>query len=389
MADTKKKKSSKILVVDDNASARKTLRNMLRMIGYDNVTESEDGDVAFDMLKERQFDFIIADLYMPRVGGLELLRLIREEPSLRDLPFLMITADTNTGHITRAAEEDVDGYIIKPFVTETLEKKIISIVEKKANPPKVEVHLKLGNVYMDNLLYDKALAEYEKARQIKPDSARITHALGHVYKAMGDIEKAEELFVEAVTYNPRYIKVQQSLGELHLERGNETEAMKYLKKAASISPNDSARQISLGSLYAKNDLFKEAEKAFQHAITSDPKNAELQTQIGEIYLEHGQAEMAVEAFRGSLSLNETVHVYNRLGIALRRKNRYKEAIEEFYKALVIEPDNEVVHYNLGRAFLEDNQKDGAIGAFKKALECNPDFNEAKEMLDKLTSPSSA
>jgi len=206
---------------------------------------------------------------------------------------------------------------------------------------------------------------------------------------MGEIEKAEDLFLEAVTYNPRYIKVQQSLGELHLERGNEAEAIKYLKEAASISPNDSARQISLGKLYVKNDHFKEAEKAFQHAIISEPKNAELQTQIGEIYLEHGQAEMAVEAFRGSLSLSETVHVYNRLGIALRRKKRYKEAIEEFNKALRIEPENEVVHYNLGRAFLEDNQKDDAIGAFRKALECNPDFSEAKKMLDKLASPMSA
>ena len=388
MADTKTK-ASKILVVDDNANARKTVRNMLRMIGYVNISDAADGDIAFNMLKARQFDFIIVDLYMPRVGGLELLQLIRDEPSLRNLPFLMITADTDTGHITRAAEEDVDGYIIKPFVAETLEKKIISIIEKNVNPPKVEVHLKLGNVYMDNLLYEKALVEYEKAKQIKPQSARITHAMGRVYKALGDIDKAENSFVEAVTYNPRYIKVQQSLGELHLERGNEAEAIKYLKQAAAISPNDSSRQTKLGKLYAKNSQFEEAETAFQQAINSDPKNAELQTQIGEIYLEHGQPEKAAEAFRGSLGLNETVHVYNRLGIALRRKEQYKEAVEEYKKALKVEPDNEVVYYNLGRAYLDDNQKRDAVDAFRKALEFNPDFSEAKEMLDKLSTPMNA
>ena len=388
MADTKTK-NLKILVVDDNANARKTIRNMLRMIGYGNISEAADGDIAFNMLKASQFDFIIADLYMPRVSGLDLLQLIREEPSLRNLPFLMITADTDTGHVARAAEEDVDGYIIKPFVAETLNNKIISIIEKNVNPPKVEIHLKLGHVYMDNLLYDKALAEYQKARQIKPESARITYALGQVYKAMGDIEKAESLFVEAITYNPKYIKVQQGLGEHYLESGNEAEAMRYLKQAAAISPNDSARQIKLGKLYAKNSLFEEAEKAFQHAVNSDPQNAELQSQIGEIYLEHGQPEKAAEAFRGSLGLNETVHVYNRLGIALRRKERYKEAIEEYKKALIVEPDNEIVHYNLGRAFLEDNQKSEAVHSFRKAIECNPDFNEAIEMLEKLTTPMNA
>ena len=388
MAESKTK-TSRILIVDDNANARKTIGNMLKVIGYVNVSDAEDGDIAFTMLKARQFDFIIADLYMTRVGGLELLQLIREEPSLRNLPFLMITGDTDTGHVTRAAEEDVDGYIIKPFVAETLEKKIISILEKNVNPPKVEIHLKLGNVYMDNLLYEKALVEFEKAKKIKPDSARITHAMGQVYKAMGNIEQAENLFVEAVTHNPKYIKGQQGLGELYLERGNEAEAIKYLRQAATISPNDPDRQLKLGKLYTKNSLFDEADKAFQHAINSDPKNADLQTHIGEIYLENGQSEKAAEAFRGSLGLNETVHVYNRLGIALRRKKRYKEAIEEYKKAIKVEPDNEVVLYNLGRAFLEDNQKREAADAFRKALEFNPDFNEAKEMLVSLTDPINA
>ena len=384
-----KTRRSKILVVDDNRNARKTIRNMLRIIGYANVSEADDGDTAFNKLKARQFDFVIADLYMTRVGGLELLQLIREEPSLRNLPFLMITADTDIGHITKAAEEDVDGYIIKPFVAETLDKKIISIIEKNINPPKVEVHLKLGHVYMDNLLHEKALDQYKKARRIKPKSARITHALGNVYKAMGDIEKAEDYFVEAVKYNPKYIKAQQSLGELHLDRGNESQAIRYLNQAAAISPKDSERQIKLGRLYANNLLLEKADEAFRQAIKSDPKNADIQMQIGEIYLEQGQPEKAAEAFRGSLGLNETVHVYNRLGIALRRREKYKEAIEEYKKALRVEPDNEVVFYNLGRALLEDNQKSNAIKAFRKAIELNPDFNEAKEMLDKLASPASA
>lgn len=384
-----KRKNEKILVVDDISNARKTIRHMLTIVGYSNVTEADDGDTAFELLKARQFDFVIADLYMPRVNGLELLQLVREEPSLRDLPFLIITADTDTGHITKAAEDDVDGYIIKPFIAETLERKIELLIEKKANPPEAEIHLKLGNIYMDGHLFEKALVEYEKARLLKPESARITHSLGRAHQALGESEMAEKLYKEAISYNPKYIKVHQSLGELYLEEGNEEKAMKYLREAAEISPNNSSRQVNLGKLYAKNNLFEETDTAFRHAIKSDPKNADLQTQIGEIYLDHGKPEKAADAFRSSLGLNENVHVYNRLGIALRRKGRYKEAVEEYRKALMIEPDNDVVYYNLGRALMEDRQRGAALEAFKKALNLNPDFQEAKEMLDKLSSPISA
>lgn len=388
MADLSRK-NEKILVVDDIPNVRKTIRHMLRVIGYPNVTEASDGDKAYELLKAKQFDFVIADLYMPKVGGLELLQLIREDASLRDLPFMIITAYTDTGHIAKAAEEDVDGYIIKPFVAETLERKMKYITEKKADPPESEVHLKLGNVYMDSQMYEKALIEFEKAKKIKPGSARITHSIGKTYQSLGEIEKAEQYFTEAMSYNSKYIKVHQSLGELYLETGRQDEAIESLQKATAISPNNSARQMSLGKLYADNNQLEEADLAFQSAIKSDPKNAEIQTQIGEIYLEQGRAEKAADAFKSSLGLDENVHVYNRLGIALRRKHRYKEAIGEYKKALKVEPDNEAIYYNLGRALLEDSQRDAARDAFNKALDINPDFDEAKNMIAKIAPQTGA
>jgi len=380
------KKNIKILLVDNMANARKASRNMLKLLGYRDISEATDGDVALSRLKATQFDFVIAELYMPRVPGLELLRQIREEPSLRDMPFLIITSETDTGYIAQAAEEDVDGYIIKPFIADTLDSKILSILERKANPPEAEVHLKLGNAYKDRGLYEKALEEFNAARILKPNSARVSHAMGELYEAMGDLTKAEELYREAAAFNPRYIKVHHSMSELYHKLGNEDEEINALKNAAAISPNNSRRQLTLGKLYIKKGMKEEADRAFLQATKSDPKNADLQTQIGEIYLEHGMEEKAADSFRGSLGLNESVHVYNRLGIALRRRKRYKEAVEEYKKALMLDPKDEVLYYNLGRAYMEDGQRALALDAFRKALELNPEFDETKKMLKELASP---
>jgi tetratricopeptide (TPR) repeat protein len=89
-----------------------------------------------------------------------------------------------------------------------------------------------------------------------------------------------------------------------------------------------------------------------------------------------------------LAPKKNVHVYNRLGIALRKQNKWKEAIEEYRKALQVEPENETVFFNLGTAYLEGdkiegNKKKDALQSFNKALDINPDFAEAKEALKNI------
>ncbi len=192
------KRNLKILVVDDMANMRKTLRSMLFMIGYKTITEADDGDSALTKLRGGPIDLVIADWNMPRMPGVELLSEIRDDSMLRDLPFIMITAEIDDAQITRAAEEDVDGYIIKPFVVSTLEKKIIAVMEKKANPSQAEAFIKLGTAYMDSGMLSEALVELDKAKALLPGSSRIQVAMGRVYEKMGDMASAEAALQEAI-----------------------------------------------------------------------------------------------------------------------------------------------------------------------------------------------
>lgn len=377
------KKELVFLVVEDAPTMRRTLNNMLRSIGYKRMVEADDGDTALSKLRTTPVDFIICDWIMPRMPGVELLRKLRDDPALRDIPFLMITGEGSEAQVARAAEEEVDGYMVKPFVAVTLEQKIKAILQKKAKPPEEEVHIKLGTVYKDGEMYDKALVEFEKARELKPNSARISLCIGEVHEAMGEADKAEQFYLESASFNPSYIKVHHKLSDFYMKRNDYEKAMGSLQQAATISPNNAERQVALGKIHLKKGNKEEGMKALAFASELDPKNATMQYEIGEVYLENGLEEKAATTFRHSLSLSEDVHVYNRLGIALRRKNRYKEAIDEYRKALVVEPDNEGVHYNLGRALIENGQKSDARDAFKKALEIDPEFEECKKMLKEL------
>lgn len=122
----------KILIVDDFATMRRILRNLLKEIGYANAEEAEDGQAALRMLRGGNFDFVVSDLNMPNMDGFELLRQIRADEKLKALPVLLVTAEARKEDIVTAAQIGASGYIVKPFTKATLEEKVGKILQKLA-----------------------------------------------------------------------------------------------------------------------------------------------------------------------------------------------------------------------------------------------------------------
>jgi two-component system chemotaxis response regulator CheY len=127
--------SLKFLVVDDFSTMRRIVRNLLKELGYTNTEEAEDGAAALNRLKNDKFDFVVSDWNMPNMTGLELLKTIRADESLKTLPVLMITAEARKENIIEAAQAGANGYIVKPFTAATLSEKLAKIfktLEQKA-----------------------------------------------------------------------------------------------------------------------------------------------------------------------------------------------------------------------------------------------------------------
>jgi two-component system chemotaxis response regulator CheY len=125
----------KFLVVDDFSTMRRIVRNLLKELGYSNAEEAEDGVVALSMLRSNRFDFVVSDWNMPNMTGIELLKNIRADEALKNLPVLMITAEARKENIVEAAQAGANGYIVKPFTAATLDEKLSKIfknLEKKA-----------------------------------------------------------------------------------------------------------------------------------------------------------------------------------------------------------------------------------------------------------------
>lgn len=117
----------KILIVDDFATMRKIIRNLLGQLGYKNLHEADDGTTALAKMKNEKFDFIISDWNMPKMSGLDLLKSAKGDAELKDIPFMMVTAEALKENIIAAIQAGANDYIVKPFNAATLEGKIKKI----------------------------------------------------------------------------------------------------------------------------------------------------------------------------------------------------------------------------------------------------------------------
>ena len=123
-------KDMKILIVDDFSTMRRIIKNLLRDLGFTNTAEADDGQTALPLLQNGKFDFLVTDWNMPGMQGIDLLKTVRADPNLCDLPVLMVTAESKRDQIVEAAQAGVNGYIVKPFTAATLKEKIDKIFER-------------------------------------------------------------------------------------------------------------------------------------------------------------------------------------------------------------------------------------------------------------------
>jgi two-component system chemotaxis response regulator CheY len=117
----------KILVVDDFATMRRIIKNILTQLGFKNIIEADDGTTALNVLKTEKIGLIVSDWNMPKMTGLDLLKAVRADAAMATTPFIMVTAEAQQDNIILAVKAKVSQYIVKPFTAETLSEKLNKI----------------------------------------------------------------------------------------------------------------------------------------------------------------------------------------------------------------------------------------------------------------------
>lgn len=118
----------KVLIVDDYNTMLRIIRNLLNQIGFKDVDEALDGTQALEMFNKKDYGMVISDWNMEPMSGYDFLKHVRAGSHNKDVPFIMITAESKTENVIKAKQAGVSNYIVKPFNAETLKGKIESVL---------------------------------------------------------------------------------------------------------------------------------------------------------------------------------------------------------------------------------------------------------------------
>ncbi len=114
----------RVLVVDDFATMRRIVKGVLKQLGFKDIIEADDGTSALEELRNQEIGLIVSDWNMPKMTGLDLLKKVRSDEKLKNIPFIMVTAEGQKENVLEAVKAGVSNYIVKPFTPEILSEKL-------------------------------------------------------------------------------------------------------------------------------------------------------------------------------------------------------------------------------------------------------------------------
>ena len=374
------------LIVDDMDTMRRSIRAMLKLIAFGKeYYEAGNGKEAWAMLNagQSEIDFIISDWHMPKTNGTELLNLVRSSRKFRDIPFLMITAEANQSIVAEAAENEVDAYLTKPFVTATLELKINELLNQVKNPSPLAQLLRKADEYSEQNMLDEAIECATLAVKGTPRSSRPLRELGRLLLKKGSLDQALRCFLRATEINRLDLPSYQYAGQIALKKGDSEKALAYFSKALELSPRNADRAFKVADLLLERQKLAEAEKIFKTMLRHNADDLELTAEVADRCLRHGLNDLAAKTYRLVLNAAPDRHfLAKNLGQALQRSGSAREAIEVLERAAQKFPNDIELLLSLSQAYLDLGLPTRADQWATRVRKLDPQNQAAKAIIDR-------
>lgn len=325
------------LIVDDSPVALNQLTEILGGLGYRGIEQAGSAGEAWEMLKLRRYAGVIAEMEMTDMSGLALLKIVRGDERLFNLPFYLAHAAFTKVKVLMAGKEGVTGLLVKPFNSDSIRGKLKETLDVSMVPVISEARYSLeeGLALMEKNKPEKALAVFEKLVS-EGESAEVYYNIGYIKTSQEKYDEALAAFRKATELDRLFAKAYEAMGQIYQKLGRPKDAEHFLQKAADI--------------HLSKENMADAEEILNQILEIRP---------------------------------DTINVYNSLGVLHRKKGNFKEALKSYEKALRIHPNQPQIHYNMGRLWLEMKDTANAREQFEKALALDPKFKEAREVLDAI------
>jgi tetratricopeptide (TPR) repeat protein len=322
---------------------------------------------------------VLADRVLRGQLNLEFLRTVKT--TFPEAKLLVMTQETGKAELSHLYELGVDSILTKPVSTDTLLEKMAGAIKPQG---KISQLVQEARACLD-------LGDTAKVKQIAQEILRLKEKSPVAFMLLGDAFLAEDRRDEAIrAYEAAhvgsrlYLEPLKKLAEAHKEL-DEDAYLRYLRKLDVISPLNTERKCEIGKVYVRKNEMERADQYFSAAIATAQREAFNQVdrvvqEIAEVVAEVSP-DLAEKYYVQLLDMKgdnltvEDMITFNKLGIALRRQGKWREAVENYKKALTVAPSDQRILYNMGLAYADGQLHRMAVSAYEQVQRIAPDFHK--------------
>lgn len=297
----------KLLVVDPSNSARASIMNVFIKLGAKqfNIFQAKEILEATELIDLKKPDVVVTEYNLDRHTGLELLQAQREKnPDSKKSLFILLTSNTSQSAVARAAEEEVDAFLIKPFNADTVRKVVIRAALFKINPPQYFIEIEKGKTLLMEGKLDEAQERFKEAMNLDPQPSMACYYIGQVEFVRKVLENAKGNYHKGLDYNKIHYRCMVGLYELLISMQSHFEAYEVVKRLSQYFPANPKRLSEVLRLAIMTKSYEDVEKYYSVFCNLDERNDLLINYIcaalvvcGKYYLQTGNRTRALELFQ--------------------------------------------------------------------------------------------
>ena len=253
------------------------------------------------------------------------------------------------------------------------------------SPNKARPHANLGDAFKKEGKLDAAIEQFMTAIRLDPSLPEPYNNLGVILAMQGKIDEAIDYYSKAIKIKPSYAEAYFNLGSTLAAHGQIMQAIDMLSKALQLNPDSARVHSNLGSLFIKQGNLEKALYHNKEALRLDPQLVEAHNNMGIVLMREGKLEAAISQFREALQIDPNFKpAANSLRSALAIQRELESEVSKLSKLLQDNPESAELHFQLGNLFFRQGDRRQAIQQYKKALELDPKFLPALNNLALVT-----
>jgi CheY-like chemotaxis protein len=364
------------LIVDSNNGSRKGLMRLLSNLGIPahKIMISTNIDDALSIYKRKIPQLVLSDYYIMGGSGFELFQKIRElSKSKKKVSILtLLTSNATETIVAKAAEEDVDAYILKPYTIDTFTRILFKSINDFCNPSEYDQIITKGKGLLFDGLYSKAKEEFRRAVTKNQSPTLALFYQGQASYMMEKMQEAKDFYNQGLSFNKIHYKCLLGLYKLYFSSKNENDAYEVGRNIVTLFPTDAQKLCEVVHLSIKTKNYLDMISFHEVFTRLDDRDEKLRAYIssglfvgGKYNLKNGQPELGIEQFESAVNASyKDPRVIRRIVEELYDLEEIQKAKDFFQK---FNKEDFVTFEFQVASFLAENDEIDANEAIKEGL----------------------